>query len=131
MKYMKYIKYYESKGNIRKVYWITPFDKMEDTTVKLALQYKSYNDTHEKINIIDSALSIAQEFKEDSKKQDLVLVTMEFEFEGDELVSGPFFQIHDFDDKNSLESDNFIYVGLYNISKEDYNLFLAQRKFNL
>lgn len=128
---MKYIKHYESKGNIRKVYWITQFDKMEDTIVKLALQYKSYNDTNEKINIIDSVLGIAQEFKNDSKEHELVLVTMEFEFEGDKLVSGPYFQIHDFNDKNSLESDDFIYVGLYNISKEDYDFFLTQRKFKL
>lgn len=130
---MKHIKTYEKYDNRRKVYWIIPFDtnKFEDSIVRLIGQYSSLKEEnpYSKIEIIDQQLASAA--RKDFKEEKFALIHLIFEMDNNEnLIFGPKWGILPHSDKNVL-TDDFIFVGFYNTTKEEYDLAINTEKYNL
>lgn len=134
---MKHLKTFESTQT-RQVYWIIPFnDKFEDSLVRLMIQYSSKDDTPEnRIEIVDKALGLIKNYREvvsNSKhKSNFAIVYMLFEIDNNnKVVVGPNFSITSSELKDQLEELGFIFVGFHNTTKDEYELYLNTKKYNL
>jgi len=127
---MKYLESYIEKTNKKTVFWIIPFEgtKFEDAIVKTYFQYVDRGKETDKIGYIDDALGLAQNAKAMFKKEAFILLSMEFEI--DPFMS-PRFKFWEFEDKDSLEKDGFIFVGYTNTDKEEVELKIQTKKYNL
>jgi len=126
---MKYIKKYEKYDDRKKVYWIIPFnDKFEDSIVKIMMQYSNIGEYTNKIEIVDNALGIANDAKENLEKDNFAIFHLQFKYENDELVYGPEFGVFPISDKDIIEKEGYIFVGFYNTTKAEY---VALNQYNL
>lgn len=133
---MKHIKTYEKYDNRRKVYWIIPFDtnKFEDSIVRLIGQYSSLKEEnpYSKIEIIDQGLQLASAARKDFKEEKFALIHLTFEINNNnQLIFGPKWGILPESDKSVLTNDDFIFVGFFNTTKDEYDLFTSSEKYNL
>ena len=133
---MKHLKTFESTQT-RRVYWIVPSDdKFEDSLVSLMIQYSSKEDTIEnRIEIVDKALGMINNYKEliksNKSKSNFAIVYMLFAIENNKVVVGPNFSVTSLELADQLEENGFIFVGFQNINKEEYDLYLNSKKYNL
>jgi hypothetical protein len=129
---MKYIKKYENQEE-KKVYWISKFDdKFANSLVKLHLQYSIYPNMSKKIEIINSALELALDDNIKSYKKDYIIISMTWYIDEYGDSQQPNFEIWDIDKGDNLEKDGYIWIGYApNTNKENYELYLNTKKYNL
>lgn len=132
---MRYIKTYEQKIT-RKVYWISTFGpKFEDSLVKLHLQYLGFKDMHEKIEIINSALELAADARDNNENKDsYVIIAMTYDI-NDYNEPDPKsinFEIWNLEHEKFLEDEGYIFIGYApNTDKEKYEMFQNTKKYNI
>jgi len=132
---MRYLESYKDKYR-RKVYWIIPFksNKFEDAVVRTFIQYVEREREREiqRIELINDALELTQDAKAMLPESEYVLLSMEFEYDSDgELVMQPRFKIWEFEDKEGIEKDKYVFIGYINTNKEEVDIWLESNKYNL
>ena len=83
---------------------------------------------YSRIEIIDHGLGLANDARKKYKEK-FALVLLEFEMEDDKLIFGPKWSILPESNKDIL--DDYVFVGYFNTTKEEYDIYVNSKKYNL
>ena len=140
---MRHLKLFEAFEKEKKVYWIVPFDeRFEDVLVTdIFKNYVGWEDEYKGIEQIDRALGISNDARNRiNKSEPFVLVTMRWftsqEYdklrdEWEEVIHPPYFHVEPLYDKEKLDSEGYIYIGMLQTDKEEFEIKMSTTKYNL